>query len=83
MTPPPPDAAARHAEVLHALARGPRDAGIALAALGVGAALLRGTVAPWLPGLVPVALIVTALGLMLIGIVRRARIRLHRPKGIS
>ena len=62
----------RHA-VHHALAEGPRRLGLMLAALGLIAAVLRGTAAPWLPKLVPVVLIVTALGLIGVGIVRRAR----------
>ncbi len=61
-----------------ALAAGPQMVAIALAGLGVAAAALRGTVAPWLPELVAVVLIVTALGLMLIGMVRRARWHLRR-----
>ncbi len=46
---------------------------MALAFVGMLAAMLRGLVWPWLPKLVPVVLIVTALGLLLIGIIRRAR----------
>ena len=53
--------------------RGTERLAIALAFVGMLAALLRALAWPWLPKLVPVALIVTALGLLLIGIVRRAR----------
>lgn len=51
---------------------------ILLAGLGALAAVLRGTALPGMPRLVPVALIVTALGLVLIGIVRRVRWHLRR-----
>ena len=56
----------------------PLTAGIALAAMGVLAAILRGTAWPWLPRAVPIAIIATALGLMLIGSVRRIRYHLQR-----
>ncbi len=62
------------------VASGQRNAGLALAALGVVAAVLRGTVMPLLPELVPVGLIVLALGLMGIGIVRRARYHWSRTR---
>lgn len=55
------------------VAQGPRTAGIALAGFGVVGAILRATVLPRLPQIVPVLLIVLALGLLGIGIVRRLR----------
>lgn len=87
MTGPPPDLGdpaelARYKAELRHVAAGTRAAGFALAAVGVLAAVLRGTVAPWLPELVPFVLIVAALGLMLIGIVRRARYHLRRMRGL-
>ena len=48
-------------------------AGMMLAAVGVLAAVLHGTVLPGLPRLVAVVLIVTALGLIGIGAIRRIR----------
>lgn len=63
----------------HARAEWPRKLGMMFAALGLLAAALRSTAAPWLPRLVPVVLIVTALGLMGIGIIRRLRF-LRRPR---
>jgi hypothetical protein len=52
---------------------GTHRAGMMLAAFGVLAAVLHGTVLPGLPRLVAVVLIVTALGLIGIGTVRRVR----------
>ncbi|MGK6321090.1 hypothetical protein [Sphingomonas sp. DT-204] len=83
--PPPPDLGdpaelARYRRELAMVARGTRLSGIALALLGVVAAILRGSVLPSLPELVPLALIVTALGLMLIGTVRRARYHMQRMR---
>ncbi len=77
----PAQLAAYRAELRH-VARGTRSAGLMFAGLGLLAAVLRGTWAPWLPELVPVILIVTALGLMLIGIVRRTRYHLKRLRGL-
>lgn len=54
---------------------GPHRLGLVLAALGVVAAILRGTVLPGIPRAVAVTLIATALGLMVIGTIRR--IALH------
>ena len=87
MTAPPPDLndpaeLARYKAELRHVASGMRGAGFALAGLGVIAAVLRGTVAPWLPELVPLILIATALGLMLIGIVRRTRYHMRRMRGL-
>lgn len=81
MTVPDPAVVARYRAELRQVG-GPLIGGLALATLGVLAALLRGTIAPWLPELVPLILIVTALGLMLIGIVRRARYHLRRMRGL-
>ena len=79
-----PEISRRIAEY-HALARGPRTLGFALALAGVAAAIVKGTAMPALPGAVPAALIVAALGMMGIGFVRRARyhhrqIRLQREE---
>lgn len=73
---------ARYKAELRHVASGTRAGGFALAGIGALAAVLRGTVAPWLPELVPLVLIVTALGLMLIGIVRRTRYHLKRMRGL-
>lgn len=65
---------------------GPHRLGLVLAALGVIAAVLRGTVLPGLPRAVALVLIATALGLMVIGTIRRIRFHvtrmrdLHRPR---
>lgn len=53
--------------------RGTRASGMAFAALGAGLAIMRAYWVPQLPELVPLALILLALGLMLIGIIRRVR----------
>lgn len=54
---------------------GPHRLGLVLAALGVVVAVLRGTVLPGLPRALAVVLIAAALGLMVIGTIRR--IALH------
>ena len=87
MTDPAPDLTepaelARYKAELRHVAAGTRQLGFLLAGLGIIAAILRGTVVPGLPELVPLILIVTALGLMLIGIVRRARYHLGRMRGL-
>ncbi|UIJ44576.1 hypothetical protein LZK98_16150 [Sphingomonas cannabina] len=71
---------ARYRHELRMVARGTRLSGIALALLGVLAAILRGSVLPSLPEVVPLALIVTALGLMLIGTWRRVRYHMQRMR---
>jgi histidine ammonia-lyase len=76
-----PAVRARYITELRMVASGARRAGIMLAVLGVIAAVLRATVWPWMPELVPLVLIVTALGLMLLGIVRRIRYHLKRRRG--
>ncbi|WP_326523480.1 hypothetical protein [Sphingomonas sp.] len=73
--------AAYRAELMH-VAQGTRRLGFLLAGLGLIAAVLRGTALPGLPEIVPLVLIVTALGLMLIGIVRRTRYHLRRMRGL-
>ena len=73
----PAELAAYRAELRH-VARGTRTAGMALAFVGVLVALLRGSAWPWIPKAVPVTIIALALGLMVIGIVRRARYHLKR-----
>jgi p-aminobenzoyl-glutamate transporter AbgT len=52
----------------------PQRLGLMLALVGALAAVLRGTALPALPRLVPVVLIVTALGLIGIGAIRRWRV---------
>lgn len=76
----PAERAAYLAE-LRQVARGTRTGGLALALLGVVTAVVRTVWWPQLPALVPLVLIVTALGLMLVGIVRRARWHLARMRG--
>lgn len=66
---------------LRQVARGTRNGGIALALLGFVLALVRAFWLPQLPAIVPLVLIVTALGLILIGIVRRLRWHMRRMRG--
>ena len=60
--------------------RGTRASGMALAVLGAVLAVVRAYWLPELPELVPLTLILLALGLMLIGIVRRVRWHLGRMR---
>ena len=76
----PAERAAYLAE-LRQVARGTRVSGIALAMVGCGLAVARAYWLPQMPAIVPLVAIVTALGLMLIGIVRRTRWHLGRMKG--
>ncbi len=76
----PAEIARMRAELAHA-GGGARRMGFLLAGLGVFAAALQGTILPALPQLVPLVLIVTALGLMAIGTVRRIRYHLRRMRG--
>lgn len=76
----PAERAAYLAE-LRQVARGTRIGGLALAVAGAGLAIVRAYWLPTLPALVPLAVIVTALGLILVGIVRRARWHLGRLRG--
>lgn len=65
---------------LRQVARGARLGGLALAVVGAGLALVRAVWRPDLPAVVPFTVIVTALGLILLGIVRRVRWHLTRLK---
>ena len=56
----------------------PQRLGFMIAGLGVMTAILRGTALPGLPRMVPAALILTALGLLAIGTIRR--VRWHRQR---
>lgn len=58
---------------LRQVARGTRLSGLALAFLGALLATVRALWWPQLPAVVPLVVIVTALGLILVGIVRRTR----------
>lgn len=58
---------------LRRVGRGTRASGMAFALLGVVLAVVRAFWVPQLPELLPLILILLALGLMLIGIVRRVR----------
>ena len=75
-------AAARYRADLRHATRPTRAPGFALAGLGVVAAVLRGTVLPDLSAILPLALIVAALGLMAIGSIRRARYHWRRMRGL-
>ena len=77
--PDPVEAARRRAELAHATG-GVQRLGFLVAGLGVLAAILRGTVVPGVPRLVPVVLIVAALGLMAIGSLRRIRYQWRRMR---
>ncbi|MES2339082.1 MAG: hypothetical protein V4537_13385 [Pseudomonadota bacterium] len=59
----------------------PQRLGFLVAALGVFMAILRGTALPGLPRVVPAALILTALGLLAIGTIRRVRWHRRRMRG--
>lgn len=61
--------------------RGTRAGGMAFAVLGVAAAIVRAYWLPELSELVPLALILLALGLMMIGIIRRVRWHMRRMRG--
>lgn len=74
--PDPVDVARLRAELAYVTA--PQRLGFMVAALGVAAAILRGTALPGLPRVVPAALILTALGLLAIGMIRR--LRWHRRR---
>lgn len=75
---PDPAALARYRAELRHHAQGTRYAGFALAVLGIAVALVRSKGAPWIPELLPVTLIVLAMGLMLLGTIRRTRYHLRR-----
>lgn len=76
----PVERAAYLAEIRQ-VARGARLGGLVLAMVGAGLAILRAYWLPELPALVPLIVIATALGLILIGIVRRIRWHLKRMRG--
>ena len=60
---------------------GTRAGGMAFAVLGVVAAIVRAYWLPQLPAVLPLALILLALGLMMIGVIRRVRWHLGRMRG--
>ena len=66
---------------LKQVASGTRSAGLALAFLGLLIAVVRAVWLPAIPAVVPMAVIALALGLLLLGIVRRVRWHLGRMKG--
>lgn len=75
----PAERAAYLAE-LRRVGSGTRASGMAFAALGAGLAIVRAYWLPQLPAVVPLVVIVLALGLMLVGIVRRVRWHLGRMR---
>lgn len=60
---------------------GTRASGMALSVFGLTLAIVRAYWLPQLPELVPLVLILLALGLMMIGIIRRVRWHLGRMRG--
>ena len=78
MTPEPDPADVRRLRAELAYVSAPQRLGFVLAGLGVAAAIVRGTALPALPRIVPAALILTALGLVVIGTIRR--VRWHRRR---
>ncbi|MES2755663.1 MAG: hypothetical protein V4659_13485 [Pseudomonadota bacterium] len=66
---------------LRQVARGARLGGLTLAVVGAGLAVVRTYWLPQLPAWLPLAVIATALGLILIGIVRRTRWHLAHMGG--
>lgn len=75
----PAERAAYLAE-LRQVGRGTRTSGLAFAAVGVGLAIAKAYWLPQLPTLIPLIAILLALGLMLIGIVRRVRWHVTRTR---
>jgi hypothetical protein len=65
---------------LKQVARGTRSAGLALAFLGLVIAVVRAVWLPAIPAVIPMAVIALALGLLLLGIIRRVRWHLGRMK---
>jgi len=59
---------------------GPHRLGLVLAALGVVIAVIRGTALPGIPRVVPVLFIALALGLMIIGTIRRIAMQLRHMR---
>ena len=76
----PAERAAYIAE-LSQVSRGTRSVGLALAVAGAGLAVIRAVWLPRLPALVPLVLIVLALGLLAIGMVRRVRWHFGQLRG--
>lgn len=66
---------------LKQVARGTRSAGLALAFLGLVLAVVRALWLPVIPAVVPMTVISLALGLLLLGIVRRVRWHIGRMRG--
>ncbi len=79
---PDPRSEEYHLALAHAVL-GPHRLGLVLAALGVIAAVLRGTVLPGVPRIVAVVLIATALGLMVIGTIRRIGYQIRRMRDLQ
>ncbi len=59
---------------------GPHRLGLVLAAVGVVIAVVRGTVLPGIPRVVPILFIALALGLMVIGTIRRITMQLRHMR---
>ena len=59
---------------------GPHRLGLVLAAVGVVIAVVRGTVLPGIPRVVPVLCIALALGLMVIGTIRRIAMQMRHMR---
>lgn len=59
---------------------GPHRLGLVLAAVGVVIAVVRGTVLPGIPRVVPVLFIALALGLMVIGTIRRIAMQVRHMR---
>ena len=74
--PDPADVIRLRAELAYVTA--PQRLGFLLAVLGLMLAILRGTAMPGVPRLLPAAIILTALGLLAIGTIRR--VRWHRRR---
>jgi hypothetical protein len=62
------------------LGRGPQRLGLLLALLGTLAGIVRATAWPEMPRLVPATLVITAVGMIGIGILRRLRYGIARIK---
>ena len=71
----------RYATAMRRAGAAPRNAGLMLAGAGAVLALVRAMWVPDLPRVVPAMLIVTALGLLAIGTIRRIRFHItHRRR---
>ena len=80
LTPDQADLTRLRAELAYVTA--PQRLGFMIAGLGVAMAILRGTALPGMPRVVPAALILTALGLLVIGTIRRLRWHRRRMRGL-